>query len=339
MLTYECNSKCKTCNIWKIYKRNPELKRNELSLEEFDKIFSSIGKNILWVNLGGGEPFLRKDLVEICESLYQHCTPVLTHILTNCILPHQTFRKLKKILTSSHFPYIKVNLSLDGIGEKHDEIRGKKGNFRNFLILFKKLKKLQLNFPNLKIGINTVISTHNFSYFEEIYQFISYLKPDSFNFEIAQNRYEFFNLNPSFHFSLKEYKYLVEKIKHKIYHDFFINSSTVSRFTHLFTLALHSTLSKGIKLNRGLTCYSGFSFCQIDPFGNLWFCGTLGQKLSAGNLREYDYNFRKIWFSTRAQELRNFMRKNRCSCNLANAFYNSVLPQLQVLLKILLSKY
>ena len=39
-LSYKCNSKCKTCNIW----RKKDFSQ-ELSLSEFEKIFKNIGKD------------------------------------------------------------------------------------------------------------------------------------------------------------------------------------------------------------------------------------------------------------------------------------------------------
>ena len=69
-VTNSCNSRCKTCNLWKIYSDNPNLKNDELKLDEIEKIFRSFGK-IYFFNLSGGEPYLRKDLHEIIWE-FQH---------------------------------------------------------------------------------------------------------------------------------------------------------------------------------------------------------------------------------------------------------------------------
>ena len=62
-VTNICQSRCKTCNIWEIYKNNPEKCSEELSLNEIEKIFSSMG-HIYIFNVSGGEPFLRSDFEE-----------------------------------------------------------------------------------------------------------------------------------------------------------------------------------------------------------------------------------------------------------------------------------
>jgi len=58
-ITNRCNSRCKTCNIWKI----PAEESEELSLDEIELIFKSMDK-LYFLNISGGEPFLRKDLVK-----------------------------------------------------------------------------------------------------------------------------------------------------------------------------------------------------------------------------------------------------------------------------------
>ena len=59
--TYRCNSRCLTCNVY-------ERPVDELSAEEWDRAFRSLGRSAQWFTFSGGEPFVRKDLVEIVES-------------------------------------------------------------------------------------------------------------------------------------------------------------------------------------------------------------------------------------------------------------------------------
>ena len=64
-LTYDCNSFCRTCFNWEQLRKNKE---HELSLDELQKTFSSMG-DLLFIVMSGGEPFLRRDLPDICELL------------------------------------------------------------------------------------------------------------------------------------------------------------------------------------------------------------------------------------------------------------------------------
>ncbi|GAG94124.1 unnamed protein product, partial [marine sediment metagenome] len=65
---YRCNSRCRTCNVWK-------KQADELTLEEWDRVFANIGRTPYYLTFTGGEPFLRRDLVDLVGSAYQHCHP------------------------------------------------------------------------------------------------------------------------------------------------------------------------------------------------------------------------------------------------------------------------
>ncbi|MEM3593090.1 MAG: 4Fe-4S cluster-binding domain-containing protein, partial [Candidatus Jordarchaeaceae archaeon] len=97
-VTYRCNSKCKTCNIWKIQQRiKPE---QELSLSEWEMTLKDIGESPFWITLTGGEPFLRKDLTELVEIIDDYCRPKIINIPTNGILWRIIPRSVEEILNS-----------------------------------------------------------------------------------------------------------------------------------------------------------------------------------------------------------------------------------------------
>lgn len=41
-ITSACNSRCKTCNVWRLFKKNPEIVKNDLTLEEIKLIFKNL---------------------------------------------------------------------------------------------------------------------------------------------------------------------------------------------------------------------------------------------------------------------------------------------------------
>ncbi|MDY7039033.1 MAG: radical SAM protein, partial [Thermodesulfobacteriota bacterium] len=88
-LTYRCNSRCKTCNIY-------QKQVSEFTLQEFEKTFQSIGSGPYWFTMSGGEPFLRKDIVDICKSAYENCHPKIINIPTNGILSDTISERVKQ---------------------------------------------------------------------------------------------------------------------------------------------------------------------------------------------------------------------------------------------------
>ena len=63
-ITNRCNARCSFCFI---DFDNPETFKGELSLEEIDTLTKNLGKSLMNVNFTGGEPFARKDIVDIAK--------------------------------------------------------------------------------------------------------------------------------------------------------------------------------------------------------------------------------------------------------------------------------
>src|SRR5437764_11222583 len=124
-LTYDCNSFCRTCFNWEQLRKNKE---HELSFEELQKTFSTLG-DLLFVVMSGGEPFLRRDLPDVCEMLARQNHVKQITIPTGAISTDLIARSTELTLQRCRDTQIVVNLSIDHIGEKHDWIRGVPGNY------------------------------------------------------------------------------------------------------------------------------------------------------------------------------------------------------------------
>ena len=84
-----------------------------------------------------------------------------------------------------------INLSLDGVGCQHDEIRGVRNNWTHAMATYSALKELKNDYKNLTVGIHTVISNFNVGLFAELCEYVQReLKPDSYITEIAEERVE-----------------------------------------------------------------------------------------------------------------------------------------------------
>jgi MoaA/NifB/PqqE/SkfB family radical SAM enzyme len=320
-LTYRCNSRCKTCNIWKINSKN------ELSGEEFNEIFKKLGE-VYWFTMSGGEPFLRKDIVEICQSAYDNCGPGIINIPTNGLLYEIIPKRVVEILEVCPRSKIIVNLSLDGIGEQHDEIRGVKGNYEKSIKTYNALRNL--NHENFELGIHTVISIFNVHDFPNIYEKLMELKPDSYITEIAEERVELGTIGKGITPSIEDYstvlRYLAEKIKNK-------NLKGLSKLIKSFRLEYYKLVKKTLEERRQvIPCYAGFASAQIAPDGDVWACCIKAEPI--GNLRDVDYNLKKIWFSENAESLRRKIVNKECHCPLANASYTNMLCHIPTLANI-----
>ena len=195
-VTSACQSLCKTCQIGKLYRQDPQRVKNNLSLEEIEKIFKSMG-HIYFFNISGGEPFLRKDLPQIVELACKYLKPGIIHSPTNAIATKQieksTIRILEIMKESAPKAVLTIKPSIDGIGEKHDEIRGVKGNFNKLLETISRLKELQKGHPEFHVELGTVVSNFNIDDLDEIEDYVHSLGVESYRNEIAEQREELFN--------------------------------------------------------------------------------------------------------------------------------------------------
>lgn len=337
-VTNMCQSRCKTCKIWKVYIDNPELKKKELRLDEIEKIFKSMG-HIYFFNISGGEAYLRKDLVEIVDLVCKYLTPAVIHIPTNALIPKLIEEKTIEILEimnengSSKIP-LTIKPSFDGVGEKHDKIRGVKGNFEKVLNTYNRLVNLKQGYPNLHIGLGTVISKFNYKDIPEIADYVEKLHPDSYINEIAEQRSELFTKDDSITPTPKEYKEAIGHFLTKA-REILKHSRRLDRVTQSFRIVYYDLVVEILKQKKQvIPCYAGISNVHINPYGEVWPCCVLGYGKSFGNLKDVDYDFYKIWHSQKANEVRKYIADGNCYCPMANQAYSNILCGLRIMLKV-----
>ena len=140
-VTNHCNFRCQHCFI----DFSP---KNDLSLERYRELGRKAGK-LFWLDVGGGEPYLRRDLVEIILSFQSR----VVQIPTNGSLQDRVV-EMTKDLRRRYSGDITISLSIDGLETTHDAIRKAKGNWNQVWSSFSKIDGLSLK-------INTVLHKDN----------------------------------------------------------------------------------------------------------------------------------------------------------------------------------
>ena len=182
-VSFRCNSKCRTCDVW----RKPN---DDLSVDEWERVFVSLGESPFYLTFTGGEPFLRSDLDELVIRAYQRCKPEVITIPTNGMLADRVLKMTERMCRECPTSSIGINLSLDGIADEHDDIRGVEGNWTLSMATWERLKELQKEYKNLVLTVHTVISRFNVHRFKEIQEGLKFLQPDSYITEVAEERVE-----------------------------------------------------------------------------------------------------------------------------------------------------
>lgn len=338
-VTNVCQSRCKTCQIWDLYRRDPRKKDEELTTAEIEKIFRSMG-HIYLFNISGGEPFLRRDFVAIIDAAVTYLTPGIIHIPTNAIALRKSQTKVEAILNllarQSPHTQLTVKPSMDHVGDKHDAIRGVPGNFEKVMALFEHLKAQKTDYPNLHVELGTVISRWNVDDIEEIAAYITGLGVDSYRNEIAEQRSEMFNRQDAITPSSEQYAQAIDLFVRQIRANM-RDKVLFQRITNAFRLVYYQLAIKIMQRNtQVIPCYAGISNAHMTPYGDIWACCTLGYDRPMGNLRDFDYDFQRLWNSPRAREVRRFVRHRRCACPLANQTYSNILMHPPSLIRVVL---
>jgi MoaA/NifB/PqqE/SkfB family radical SAM enzyme len=324
-VSYRCNSRCKTCNVW-------QRPNDDFTIEEYDKTFASIGRAAYWFTFSGGEPTLRKDLPDMIASAYRHCRPGVINIPTNGIQDKIIPGRIEQVLQAAPTSDVIVNLSLDGVGEKHDIVRGVKGNFERAMRTYAGLKALKGRYKNFTLGVHTVISNFNVDEFDNIRSFVlNELKPDNFISEIAEERVELDTVGMGITPPIQKYQPVIERLQEDIRTAEY--DSMIERVTQAFRDNYYDIVKRTLVEKRQIIpCLAGVASAQIAPNGDVWTCCIRAE--SVGNLREHNYDFGSVWRTAKADELRRSIKAGECYCPLANASYTNMLCHVPTVTKV-----
>jgi MoaA/NifB/PqqE/SkfB family radical SAM enzyme len=313
-VTFKCPSRCLTCNV-------TSRKARELTVEEYRRIFRSLGRDPFWVTISGGEPFLRPDLPEIVAAIMDESSPAIVNIPTSGTTLKHIFAFLPRMLERTKGAQFTVNFSLDELGQEHDRIRRTPRNWEKTLEAIRFAKSLKKTYPHLVVGIHSVISVFNSKRFPQIYEGLAALEPDSYITEVAEERAELLTVGTGITPPPQSYAeavdYLIARMKSR-------RRSGYASIVEAFRLEYYE-LTKRILAERRqvIPCYAGLTSCHIAADGDLWGCCVRAEPL--GNLRDVDYDFPRLWQGRAAKAFRRSVKGRECQCPLANASYTNML--------------
>ena len=158
-VTDRCNLRCKTCFV--------AFDRNDLSVEQAALLGRKLGY-IPALDIGGGEPFLNKDLLEVVAQFRFGTVTIPTNgQLRKRVVP------VVRALCEAYPKRVTIALSVDGLQETNDAIRGP-GTFAKAMETYTELRQI----PGLTLKVNTVITNRNLHEAVKMAEYVRGLKPD-----------------------------------------------------------------------------------------------------------------------------------------------------------------
>jgi len=308
-VTNRCNHSCSMC----YYHEHLNGKQQELSLDEYKKISGSLSQlKTVWIS--GGEPFLRKDLPEICEIFVQHNDVSSIFIPTNGSKPDAIVAGVEQILRLNPNLKLTIMFSLEGLRERHDEVHGKKGAFESVEESIRRLNFLRVRLFRknqiFNIFLNSVVSNKNQ---HEVIELMAYAKKnirvDSHFLSPVRGEPKDASVQPP---SGDDFDRLAQKAKPFI--EFYVSRGLRSTEKQALIkgrlerrYGLWTDLLNGAQLP--FTCQAGNLIGVLEPYGGVRLCESFPL---IGNVRDVKYDFSSIWFSAAAEKSR--ARVNGCSC-------------------------
>jgi MoaA/NifB/PqqE/SkfB family radical SAM enzyme len=164
-VTSVCNARCAHC----FYPINAG--KNELSLDEIEKLTRTL-PFIRLLLIGGGEPFLRRDLSEIVHLYFERTRFFTCSVPTNGFGPEVIPRAAETICGLDPHLSFGVSVSIDGFRPFHDSVRRLPGLYDRAIATLQNLLALSRSLPNLTVGITTVFMRDNQSDLEKLCDFV-----------------------------------------------------------------------------------------------------------------------------------------------------------------------
>ena len=262
-----CNLNCIHCGATK------EKYPKELSTQQIKKVIDQLSEEkVKFFGITGGEPLLRKDLIEILEYAFRK--GIKTGISTNGYFIDKNISK--KISNAGTYS---IQISLDGNQKIHNYIRGNNQSFQKVIDAIKNLKKEKIKI----ISVATVVTPINLDYLEEIKEILLNLKVKYWRIipimPIGKGENEKLKLNKT---QLKQVLDFVKSNKNKLKIQIGENLPFLKNYEEKIR-------------NSPLKCPVGFNTCCIGVDGHVRGCPEMPdtEKFREGNILES--SFSEIW--------------------------------------------
>ena len=315
-VSFRCNSRCRTCDVW----RKPN---DDMGVDEWRQVFAHLGHAPFYLTFTGGEPFLRADLHELVIAGAELCRPGVITIPTNGLLTKRILDQVDQICAAAPHSQLGLNLSLDGIGAEHDDIRQVPGNWQRAMETWEGLKALQAEHGNLVLSAHTVVSKYNVDRIYDIVEGLAPLAPDSYITEVAEERVELDTVGWDITPTAEQYAPIADYLSDRARE---VPARGLARVTQAFRAQYYQLAKKVLQQRRQvIPCQAGWASGHIAPNGDVWTCCIRAEPV--GNVRQTGYDLRPIWFE-QAGEMRRLRQRiagRECACPMANASYANML--------------
>ena len=276
IVTYRCNARCTMCNRYKA----PSKPEEEISIETIKKL-----PKMYFTNITGGEPFIREDLPDIVRELYKKSDRIV--ISTNGFFTDRIIKLCEE------FPNVGIRISIEGLEDTNNKIRGLDDGFNKGYSTLKKL--VEMKHPD--VGFGMTVQDANAKDLVPLYDLSNELNME-FATASLHNSFYFVEAKNIIHDRLmvaKEFEKLINKL---------LNSNSPKKWFRAYFN--HGLINYIFGQKRLLPCDMAFDTFFIDPYGDVMPCNGTKEKEVMGNLNTQTWD--ELWNSDQAEKVRNKVR-------------------------------
>ena len=337
-----CTAKCEHC-LWGV----TPLEGNDLTFDELSQTADNMSP-FLFLLISGGEPFLRLDLPDIIEMFHKKCGVLNTGIPTNGSLTTRVVKGARKVLERCPDMDFAIDVSIDAIGEDHDDIRKIPGLFEKACWTYRELSKLRKEFPRFNANVAITVQEKNHDKLDAIYDHLKHelgvtgitnlvVRGGKTLGDVAPDGEMYQDLDwggptgrprelSSKNFDVDSYIKFGNRLRKDRVADAMAAYSGQPYGDVLSAMqnVRQDMISKILAEDRPqLPCYAGNLSGVIQNRGEVYPCELLDEPL--GDLRENGYDFRKIWHSERTQAVAKRIIDTKCHCTYECFMTNSII--------------
>lgn len=324
-VTFVCDARCNMCSNWQRGNR-----KQDITLEEIERVLSSsLWKNLEICSISGGEPTTRNDLVDICR-LVTDKLPRLRKLTLNTtgLTPHRAIPMLTKIVELCHARDVifSARVSIDGVGEVHNDVRRVKRGFDKASETIAAMKALQKQYP-FNFGISSTIFSMNLDDAENI---LAWARREQLDIVFNMVRFTEAMLgNSELEGDIKPIAKEEERMR-QFFMDRVRQDPLLDGQNFIY---MHYADMIGNGYHRLAPCPFQSQGVMLNPDGGLFFCEN---SRVVGNAREEDPE--TIYFREASQAHREWIRAEKCPtclspCQMNVAAIKQVVPYAKFLVR------
>ena len=270
------------CNVWE-YPTKPS---EEIGLGVIKKL-----PQMFFTNITGGEPFVRQDFPEIVEELYKKAGRIV--VSTNGFFTDRILTLCKR------YPKIGIRISIEGLKEANDLIRGMPGGYERTQDTLQKLREMGLK----DIGFAMTVQDLNYKDLVSLYKMAR-----DFGYEFATAAVHNSHYFHKWDNKIQDQEKVIGEFQ-KLIIEFLKSKKVKEWFRAYFNYGLINYIKGNPRL---LPCEMGQDGFFLDPWGDVLACNGMDEKQIMGNLKEQSWD--EIWNSPRAKEVRGVVKNCKKNC-------------------------